>query len=310
MKVNRVAIIGECMVELQKVDGQLKQSFGGDTLNTAVYLSRLTQSYGITTSYLTGLGIDPFSKEMIHNWQQEGINTDLVQISETKLPGIYAIETTPEGERSFYYWRHDSAAKYWLREHKQLNLAQKLSQHQVIYLSGISLAILPADCRDTLIELLTLCRKDGVQIVFDNNYRPALWNSVEEARHAYARILRLTNIAFLTFDDEKMLYGDTYEQQAIERTQAFAVSEIVIKRGADDCYVVVGDDWFTVPSSDVDVKKIIDTTAAGDSFSAGYLAKRLTGGNPLQSAIAGHTLAGAVIQHRGAIITHNAMPKL
>lgn len=306
MKVNRVAVIGECMVELQKTDDQLKQSFGGDTLNTALYLSRLTQQHGVTTAYVTGLGKDPFSKEMLANWQQEGLNTDLVQISDNKLPGIYAIETAPDGERSFFYWRNDSAAKYWLRDGSVESFAAALSQNQVIYLSGISMAILPTDCREKLVELLTLCRKDGVKVAFDNNFRPALWESLDAARDMYASILRLTDIAFLTFDDEVMLYGDSEEQQAIERTQAFGVKEIVVKRGAQECYVVTPNDFIAVPA--VKVSNVVDTTAAGDSFSAGYLAKRLTGGSTVDSAVAGHTLAGTVIQHRGAIIPRDAMP--
>lgn len=308
MKVNRVAIIGECMVELQKIDGMLKQSFGGDTLNTAIYLSRLTQPQGILTSYVTGLGQDPFSRQMLSSWQQEGLNTDLVHISTTKLPGIYAIETTPEGERSFYYWRNDSAAKYWLDEQTAPDLSECFNPYQLIYLSGISLAILPPNSRERLISLLTECRQKGAQIAFDNNYRPALWESSAIAREVYAKILRLTDIAFLTFDDEQLLYGDSDEQQTINRTQDFGVKEIVIKRGVDDCYVIINDDLIAIPS--LKVEHVIDTTAAGDSFSAGYLAKRLTGGNPSQSAIAGHTLASTVIQHRGAIIAHDVMPQI
>ncbi|MDE1351905.1 sugar kinase [Vibrio aestuarianus] len=306
MYVNRIAVIGECMVELQKHGELYKQSFGGDTLNTALYLSRLTHHYEITTSYVTGLGKDPFSKQMLQIWQEEGINTDFVHLSEDKLPGLYTIDTDQHGERSFFYWRNDSAAKYWLRNQAILSLVRNLSQHQMIYLSGISLAILPEDCRQTLIEILTLCRKEGVKIAFDNNYRPALWENVETTQAVYEQILRITDIAFLTFDDEQMLYGDTEEQQAIERTQNFGVAEIVVKRGADDCYVIQNGTLVSIPT--IPVSTIVDTTAAGDSFSAGYLAKRLTGGTPEQSAVAGHTLAGTVIQHRGAIIPRDAMP--
>ncbi|CAH8234645.1 sugar kinase [Vibrio aestuarianus] len=306
MYVNRIAVIGECMVELQKHGELYKQSFGGDTLNTALYLSRLTKNHEITTSYITGLGKDPFSKQMLQMWQEEGINTDFVNLSADKLPGLYTIDTDEHGERSFFYWRNDSAAKYWLRNQAILSLVHNLSQHQMIYLSGISLAILPEDCRQTLIEILTLCRKEGVKIAFDNNYRPALWENVETTRAAYEQILRITDIAFLTFDDEQMLYGDVEEQQAIERTQSFGVAEIVVKRGADDCYVIQNGTLVAIPA--IPVSTIVDTTAAGDSFSAGYLAKRLTGGTPEQSAVAGHTLAGTVIQHRGAIIPRDAMP--
>jgi 2-dehydro-3-deoxygluconokinase len=307
MKINRVAIIGECMVELQKSGDLYQQNFGGDTLNTAVYLSRLTQTHGLITSYVTGLGKDPFSQQMLQAWRDEGINTDSVYISETKLPGLYAIETAPNGERSFYYWRNDAAAKYWLRTRPVEDFVATLSQNQMIYLSGISLAILPPDCRERLLELLTKCRQTGTQIAFDNNYRPTLWESTETARQMYRHLLQMTDIAFLTFDDEIMLYGDSHEQQAVERTKALGVQEIVIKRGAEACYVIHGEDFSEIPATQV--AQVIDTTAAGDSFSAGYLAKRLLGAGTTESAQAGHQLAGSVIQHQGAIIPRNAMPQ-
>ena len=126
-QIKRIAIIGECMVELKKNQGVLEHSFGGDTLNTAVYLSRLIQHKGISISYITGLSRDPFSNEMLASWQQEAINTELVFISENKLPGMYAIETAEDGERSFFYWRNDSAAKYWLRDHSLMALSKARS---------------------------------------------------------------------------------------------------------------------------------------------------------------------------------------
>ncbi len=306
--INRVAIIGECMVELKKQDGVLQQGFGGDTLNTAVYLSRLTKQHGIETSYVTGLGHDPFSREMLAAWCEEGINTDMVYLSQDKLPGMYAIETAEDGERSFYYWRNDAAAKYWLRDRALPSLVRDLSQHQMIYLSGISLAIISDDSRDMLIELLAMCRKEGVKIAFDNNFRPKLWPSIEQAREFYTKILSITDIAFLTYDDEVMLWGDKHEDEAISRTQNFGVKEIVVKRGADDCYVIAQSQHHTVAATKVD--SVVDTTAAGDSFSAGYLAKRILGGELTESALAGHKVAGTVIQHRGAIIPSDAMPTI
>lgn len=308
VNVNRVAFIGECMVELQKSGDLYKQSFGGDTLNTALYFSRLTRDHQISSSYITGLGKDTFSQGMLTAWQNEKIDTQFVHISPKKLVGLYAIETRADGERSFHYWRSDSAAKYWLRERPVDAVLQDLKQHQVIYLSGISLAILPQDCREILFTLLELCKKEGITIAFDNNFRPALWESLEEARSCYARMLAVTDMAFLTFDDEQLLYGDTNEEQAIKRTQAFGVTEIVVKRGGDACYVVTADGRIEVAANKID--HIVDTTAAGDSFSAGYLAKRVLGGTPQQAAIAGHAVAGKVIQYAGAIIANEFMPTI
>lgn len=308
MNVKRIAIIGECMVELKKVDSTLQQGFGGDTLNTAIYLARLTGEKEIAVSYITGLGKDPFSNEMLENWKSENISTDMVHISDNKLPGMYAIETTADGERSFYYWRNDSAAKYWLREVSLCKVVEELLQHELIYISGISLAILPLDCREKLFDALAQCRHAGVKISFDNNYRPALWEKPEDAQRCYKQVLQLTDIAFLTYDDEQMLWGDSSEEQAIQRTQGFGVKEIIIKRGGDECLVVVADQTFAIAANKI--SNIIDTTAAGDSFSAGYLARRIVGGTEVESAQMGHQMAATVIQHRGAIIPKSATPTI
>ena len=308
MNINRVAIIGECMVELRKTKQGLEQGFGGDTLNTAVYLSRLTHSSGVTTSYVTWLGSDPFSSDMLTQWHDENLNTDMVYQVEGRMPGIYAIETAEDGERSFYYWRNESAAKFWIRDHAVQSLTENLSRHQLIYLSGISLAILPNDCRKKLLDALTLCKRNGTTIAFDNNYRPALWDSIEDAQYWYREMLTLTDIAFITYDDDVMLWGDKNEQYSILRTQSFGVDEIIMKRGSEACFVIKDGQTIEVPSSKID--NVIDTTAAGDSFSAGYLAKRLLGGSLQESALSGHKVAGTVIQHRGAVIDLATMPTI
>ena len=56
------------------------------------------------------------------------------------------------------------------------------------------------------------------------------------------------------------------------------------------------------------VARVVDTTAAGDSFAAAYLANRLAGAGPAAAARAGHALAGVVVGHPGALIPRSAMP--
>jgi 2-dehydro-3-deoxygluconokinase len=56
------------------------------------------------------------------------------------------------------------------------------------------------------------------------------------------------------------------------------------------------------------VTDVIDTTAAGDSFAAAYLAARRAGCSAATAARAGHRLAGTVVRYRGAIIPKSAMP--
>lgn len=310
MAGKKIAVIGECMIELSQQGEALKRGFGGDTLNTAVYIARQTSADQLAVEYVTALGNDSFSNDMLAAWQQEGVRTDLVQRLENRLPGLYVIETDAHGERTFSYWRNEAAARFWLQSPQAEAICQQLIQFDYLYLSGISLAILTAEDRQKLMNLLTTCRANGGKVIFDNNYRPRLWSSREEAQQAYQAMLACTDIAFLTLDDETALWGDTPTEQVIARTRAAGVSEIVIKRGADACLVALSDEsLLEVPAVRLEKEKIVDTTAAGDSFSAGYLAVRLCGGSPEEAAARGHLTASTVIQHRGAIIPLSAMPR-
>lgn len=308
MVMPKIAIIGECMIELSEKHHSLSRSFGGDTLNTAVYLSRQTKSK-LDVYYITGLGFDGFSDEMLTAWQNESINTSLTQRLENKLPGLYFIETDDTGERTFHYWRNEAAARYWLMSDKADSICEQLAHFDYIYLSGISIAILDKASRTKLLQCLQRCRANGGKVIFDNNYRPRLWNSVEETRQAYQDTLSCTDIAFLTLDDEDMLWGKIPVEQVIVRTHGYGVAEIVVKRGSDSCIVWTEKQQDDVPAIKLPKEKVIDTTAAGDSFSAGYLAARLTGGDTAGSAARGHLVASTVIQYRGAIIPLEAMPK-
>lgn len=304
----KMAIIGECMIELQRTGDALMQRFGGDTLNTALYFARLTKASSIQTSYVTALGHEGFSQDMIDSWQGEGIDTTHILRLQDKQPGIYYIETDDSGERSFYYWRNDAAAKYMFDQVESDQLIERLSIFDAVYLSGITLAILTEQGREQLFKLLSKVKSNGGKVIFDNNYRPKLWSSIEQAQQAYLKTLSLTDVALLTFEDEQDLFGDEEIEQCITRSQAQGIKEIVIKRGSQDCVVVEEGRIQYVPTKPVD--KVVDTTAAGDSFSAGYLAKRLNGHTAKDSALSGHKVAGTVIQHQGAIIPIDAMPSI
>ncbi len=308
MTIKNIAVIGECMIELSQKGDSLKRGFGGDTLNTAVYIARQVNNDQLKVHYVTALGADNFSSEMLSAWQKEGVDTSLVLRLDNKLPGLYVIETEPSGERNFYYWRNDAAARYWLNGPDSDLLCEQLADFDYLYLSGISLAILSEDNRARLMVLLNKCRGRGGKVIFDNNYRPRLWESKEQAQRAYMDMLSYTDLAFLTLDDEDLLWGKQPFEKVIARTHAIGVSEVVIKRGEESC--IVSDceaEEFEIPAVRLEKSMVVDTTAAGDSFSAGYLAKRLTGANAVESAQRGHLTASTVIQHRGAIIPLSAM---
>ncbi|MDF2793141.1 MAG: ketodeoxygluconokinase [Pseudomonas orientalis] len=294
----RIALIGECMIELQhRADGSLHQSFGGDTLNTAVYLRRELGGVG-TVDYVTALGDDSFSDAMCQQWAEEGLGLGMVQRLPGRLPGLYCIQTDARGERKFLYWRNEAAVRDCFTTPAAEPILAALPGYDLVYFSGITLAVLGEVGRERLLETLVETRRLGGKVVFDNNYRPRLWADVEAARVAYRKVLAEVDIALLTEDDERALFG--YEDSERVFAAYPEIAEVVLKRGADACLIRCAGERFAVPA--LKVQKVVDTTAAGDSFSAAYLAGRLKGASPEEAALAGHRLASRVIQVPGALI--------
>lgn len=301
----KIACIGECMIELNQIElarGAARLGFGGDTLNTAVYLARL----GCNVSYITNLGTDEFSTQMLHRFAAEGVNCSLIGRHDARLPGLYAIETDPCGERSFRYWRENSAART-LFSGVGANLAD-LKTFDVIYLSGITLAILPPEVRMALIAAATDLKDAAKWVVFDTNHRPRLWPDDATARASFDAMWAATTLALPSFDDEERLYPGLSPSQVIDRISGLGPEEVVLKNGARG--PMIRFDGASVQTAMAEAERVADTSGAGDSFNAGYLAARLAGAQPLQAAVAGHRLASAVIAHHGAVIPREAMPAL
>jgi 2-dehydro-3-deoxygluconokinase len=298
----KVVSVGECMIEFaQAGDGLFARGFGGDTLNTALYLARL----GVDASYATALGDDRQSDAMIAAWEAEGIKTDEVVRVPGRVPGLYVIERDTHGERSFLYWR-DRAPARELFDRADDAMLERLSRFDWLYFSGVSLSLYGDSGRARLRELLTAVRRNGGRVAFDGNFRPRGWSDTASAARAFNAILPLVDLALPTLEDEQAVFGDIDADACIARLRTSGVAEIVVKRGALGCTISAGGAIAEIPPPKV--VNPVDTTAAGDSFNAGFLAARINGASPADAALAGHLLAGAVIMRPGAVIARDAMP--
>ncbi|MBA8900955.1 sugar kinase [Phyllobacterium sp. P30BS-XVII] len=289
------AAIGECMIELSGANGdQWRMGFAGDTLNTSWYVRALTDP-DFAVDYVTAFGDDPFSVKQRAFLKENGIHTAYSPVVVGARPGLYAITLTGV-ERSFTYWRNDSAARHLGDD--PLALAHSLDGRKIIYFSGITMGILSPKSRQNVLNAVSNARRQGTLVAFDANYRPRLWENAETARQALIDAYHVADIALPTFPDENALFGDTTPEETAARITTYGVKEIIVKDGTEPALVVADGRHEQVAAVRANA---VDTTGAGDSFNGGYIASRLAGLEPVAAAARAHKVAARVVEFHGAL---------
>ncbi|SNY57784.1 2-keto-3-deoxygluconate kinase [Pseudooceanicola antarcticus] len=287
--------LGEAMVELSPAEGGLfRRGFAGDTLNTAWYMQALM---GAGVGYATVLGHDAMSDAMAAFIGAAGIDTSRIRRDDSRSVGLYMISLA-DGERSFTYWRGQSAARLLADDPDWLG--QVLAGVEMIYVSGITLAILEPARRAVLLDALQTAREAGARVAFDPNLRPRLWSSTTEMCAAITEAAACCDIALPSFDDEAEHFGDISLQATAERYAKGGAAEVMVKNGGGAMLT-----WYRGAMAPVNPGAPVtpvDTTGAGDSFNGGYLSARLAGASLEEAARKGHAVAAQVVRHPGALM--------
>ena len=252
--------------------------------------------------YVSRIGREPLSTALLEQAAAEGLDVGHIAVDDDRNIGVYAVATDAHGERSFSYWRSQSAAR---RLFAVEETALFMPPAEIIYLSGITLAILTPAARSRLFDRLAELREtNGTKVAFDSNFRPALWEDPAIARASMDRMWDLTDIALPSMDDEMAISGVDAESAVIDRFAGRTWDGVAIKRGVRGPVSP-----FIAPSDMPDfppAEAVVDTTAAGDSFNAGYLAAFLNGAGEIDRMRAGHRLAARVVGSPGAIMPRDA----
>jgi len=294
--------IGEAMAELSSADSEtssslLKAGYGGDVINTLIHLNRL-MGKNLDGVFVSGIGQDIFSDGFVELLKKEGLSTKGLITDTQRNIGLYAIKLDPEGERSFTYWRDTSAARTMLA-HDAFPKDKIIATSDMIYLSGITLAILSEADRESLFSILESAKSNGAKIAFDPNYRARLWNDEEIAKTWIRRAYKLSNLIFTGTEDERLFDSTTSEQIIETILERHGERDIVVTDGINRVQAHVNGKRIGVPT--IPVVSVVDTTGAGDAFNAGFLSVYLSGGTAEDALATANQLAAYVVTVRGAI---------
>jgi len=293
----KILSIGECMAEFSPDEqlGKFNLGFAGDTFNTAWYIAN--NHADVNSAYFSKVGDDELSDQMLKFMSDNQVDTTYIKTVAGATIGLYLISLV-DGERTFSYWRNKSAATFLGQNVDDVGNAMK--KQDMIYFSGITLAILDQNSRKNLFSCLKSARRAGKKIAFDPNLRPKLWNDKKEMCDVIMAGANLSDIILPSFEDEATWFSDADPMSTLARYQNVGAETVVVKNAGDPVsfWSQHGTGTYLVES----VEKIIDSTAAGDSFNAEILVGLLRE-IPLADAINNAAnLAKKVLMGQGALV--------
>lgn len=293
-----IAFLGEPLLEIAATaPDQYALGVAGDVLNTAVAVAQL----GVPSFLATAVGEAEQDQRFFDGASQFGVSTELMERDSNHQAGLYLINNSPAGERTFSYWRNDSAAKHlFASRHRLQLLLAKVQNLQSLYVSGITLSLLNETTRELFFDWVSHFRQSGGTLFYDNNYRARLWSSAQEYQSVNREMLKHTDIFLPSLEDviSSGEAGDECEARQLIRDSG--VAEIIIKNGTRPMTVCEGEREYDIPV--VAKASVVDTTGAGDGFNGGYLAARGAGLGVLEAAKVGMRVSAEVVCHKGAIL--------
>ena len=290
-----IAIIGECLIELS-ANGSLADTstlnkyFGGDTVTTAVAISRL----GGEVAYLTKVGNDGFSEFILSSLQKENIDTSLIKTNDEQN-GMYIVSQTLDNKEVLYYKRKTAATKLSLEDFAE----EDIKRFKLIYSTGV-VQSLSASSRELIRESFKIAKEHDVLTAYDPNYTSCFMNS-NETKEYFEEIIDYTDIIFLSLkNDAVKLYNIESVDKIIHYMWDKGVKIVVIKSHIDNGYYTGynGEINFT---EFYNTQKAIDITASGDVFNGGFIYALTNGYTPADAAKFASVVSGLQTQNYGAI---------
>ena len=284
------------MIEISNKKNNLyNQSFAGDTLNFCNYLDKKN----LNAFFLSAIGNSGINQSFLKFVKSKLISTKLIkQINQYEI-GLYLIENKNNGEKQFFYWRDESAAKQYFNNIDFLNLYKELKHFDYIYFSGITLSIIDISKLNNFIKLLRLLKSKKIKLVFDFNIRPSRWNK-KNLNKFLDSVLKFVDICFLSGEDMNFWKNKNNIKSYEQIIRKYKIKHSIFRKNAKITYVFLNKIKYVFRNKLI--KKVVDTSGAGDGFNAAYLSNFIVHKDPVLALKAGSSLGSKIIMKKGAIV--------
>ena len=248
-----------------------ERNAGGGPANLACCVAKLGGNCG----FISKVGNDNFGKAIKKIVSDNNVNVDNVILSNEYKTTLAFVHLDDTGDRSFSFYRHNGADT--MIKFEEIN-QKEIDDCKYLFLSSVMMA--EGTSRKTSFDLLEYAKLKNKIIIFDPNLRLNLWDSEDDAKECIEKALSYASILKISEEELFFIMGDgdikSKSKQLIEK---YSISALLVTLGAKGCYARINEyETYDIGFPDV---KTIDTTAAGDSFTGGFIKKLIENNKPI-----------------------------
>ena len=289
--------LGEtCVALVAKSRGPLRYATeferrpGGAESTVAAGVARLGHGAG----WMSRLGRDEFGAYVLGLMRSEGVDTAAVRVDPHARTGVFFRDNRADGRSSvIYYRKHSAFAGFGPDDLDEDYIASA----RILHLTGITPGLSPS-CRAAVLRSVEIAGANGVAIVFDPNYRAAVWPP-EEARPCIEDLMKRADHVLAGREDLVKLTGLAEERAQLGYLHGLGLPSVVLKLGAGGAVLSCADGAERVEG--YGAESAFDRFGAGDAFAAGYICGLLDGRSRRESVALGNAVAGWSVRLPGNI---------
>ena len=303
-KMFDVTALGELLIDFtengtsSQGNPLLEANPGGAPCNVLAMLERL----GKKTAFIGKVGKDMFGKQLKAAVEEVGIDTRNVIMDEEVHTTLAFVQTYPDGDRDFSFYRNPGADMMLTKD----EVSEELIQSSRIFHFG-TLSSTHEGVREATRHAIEVAKAAGCIITFDPNLRPPLWKSLEDARAEIEYGMTKCDVLKISDNEVEVLFGTTdYDKGAALIREKYNIPLVLITMGKDGSRAYYKD--LRVEAAPFLQENTIETTGAGDTFCASALnyvlehgLENLTEENLMEMLTFANAAASLITTRKGAL---------